>query len=223
MGGHIQDSGRTDWNTPKHIIETCREFFNTVGFLGIALDPCSNDTSLVNAITSYKLPLNDGLIDSWDFPTIFVNPPYGRSLVHPVTKRILSPSIVDMDEFLDLPVDIGRLYDWYKNKYRLNTAAAKKAGNSSTTISNWVKRANEANINHDSEVIMIIPAAVDTRHWQKIIFPNAAAINFLKGRVHFDGLGPAPMACALVYFGSYAETFCVKTKELGSTINLRNE
>jgi len=43
----------------------------------IALDPCSNKWSIVNAETEYQLPDRDGLSESWDYPTIYVNPPYG--------------------------------------------------------------------------------------------------------------------------------------------------
>lgn len=47
-------------------------------FLGhINLDPCSNEYSVVKADVEYRLP-KDGLLESWDFPTIYVNPPYGR-------------------------------------------------------------------------------------------------------------------------------------------------
>lgn len=40
------------------------------------MDPCSNTESSVGALTTYQLP-TDGLNESWDFPTIYVNPPYG--------------------------------------------------------------------------------------------------------------------------------------------------
>ncbi|MFN0067167.1 MAG: DNA N-6-adenine-methyltransferase, partial [Limisphaerales bacterium] len=43
----------------------------------IDLDPCSNENSIVSADTEYQLPEHDGLRESWDFPKIYVNPPYG--------------------------------------------------------------------------------------------------------------------------------------------------
>lgn len=62
-----------DWNTPIEYVEVIKNFF-----LGkIYLDPCSNEFSLVNAEIEYKLPKN-GLEESWNYPTIYVNPPYGR-------------------------------------------------------------------------------------------------------------------------------------------------
>jgi hypothetical protein len=43
----------------------------------IALDPCSNVYSLVHADKEFSLPQNDGLKESWNYPTIYMNPPYG--------------------------------------------------------------------------------------------------------------------------------------------------
>lgn len=62
-----------DWGTPEKYICAVKQVFGG----SIALDPCSNEYSLVDAETEYALPLKDGLKESWDFPTIFVNPPYG--------------------------------------------------------------------------------------------------------------------------------------------------
>lgn len=62
-----------DWNTPPRIIESVKEVFKGE----IDLDPCSNEDSVVNARIEYTLPDNDGLQSSWDYKTIFVNPPYG--------------------------------------------------------------------------------------------------------------------------------------------------
>lgn len=62
-----------DWCTPPSIIQSVREVFGG----SIALDPCSNEHSLVGAETEYVLPTHDGLVESWDYPTIYVNPPYG--------------------------------------------------------------------------------------------------------------------------------------------------
>ncbi len=43
----------------------------------IDLDPCSSEYSIVQARVEYRLPEHDGLKESWDYPTIYVNPPYG--------------------------------------------------------------------------------------------------------------------------------------------------
>jgi hypothetical protein len=61
------------WCTPSKYVRAVRELFGG----RVALDPCSNPHSIVRADVEYALPETDGLAASWDFPTIFVNPPYG--------------------------------------------------------------------------------------------------------------------------------------------------
>lgn len=68
-------SDKKDWNTPPKLIQPITEFFGG----RIDLDPCSNETSLVNARTSFVLPNKNGLNEKWNEKTIFVNPPYGRN------------------------------------------------------------------------------------------------------------------------------------------------
>lgn len=62
-----------DWSTPLKYVNVVRKFFGGK----IHLDPCSNHYSIVNAQVEYCLPKHDGLRESWNFPTIYVNPPYG--------------------------------------------------------------------------------------------------------------------------------------------------
>lgn len=70
-------SKNKSWNTPPKYIKLIEEFLGV-----IELDPCSNEYSMINAVNKYILP-TDGLKESWNFKTIFVNPPYGKS---PETK-----------------------------------------------------------------------------------------------------------------------------------------
>jgi hypothetical protein len=67
-----------DWGTPLKYVQAVREFFGGA----IQLDPCSNHHSLVNAQVEYCLPAHDGLAESWNFATIYVNPPYGLDRKH---------------------------------------------------------------------------------------------------------------------------------------------
>ena len=67
---HISD--KKDWNTPPKYIKLIKELFGQID-----LDPCSNETSMVDSKVRYILPTN-GLNESWDYKKIFVNPPYGR-------------------------------------------------------------------------------------------------------------------------------------------------
>lgn len=66
-------SASQSWCTPPKYVRAVRQVFDG----RIALDPCSNQHSLVHAEVEYRLPECDGLHCSWDFPTIYVNPPYG--------------------------------------------------------------------------------------------------------------------------------------------------
>lgn len=61
------------WGTPPKYVNAVRKMFEEE----IQLDPCSNQYSLVGAKTEYQLPEQDGLKESWQYETIFVNPPYG--------------------------------------------------------------------------------------------------------------------------------------------------
>lgn len=70
--GRTINSLSKDWGTPEKYVTAVRK---VLGF--IHLDPCSNTYSIVNAKTEYLLPIN-GLKETWNFPTIYVNPPYGR-------------------------------------------------------------------------------------------------------------------------------------------------
>lgn len=63
------------WWTPKKYVDAVKKVF----WWEIELDPCSNEYSIVNAKTEYTLPKNDWLKDSWNYKTIYVNPPYGIS------------------------------------------------------------------------------------------------------------------------------------------------
>ena len=69
-----KNSGQTqDWGTPEKYVKAIKRFFDGQ----IHLDPCSNCHSIVMAQVEYRLPAQDGLRLTWNFPTIYVNPPYG--------------------------------------------------------------------------------------------------------------------------------------------------
>ena len=73
-GRNNAESLSQSWCTPAKYVDAVREFFRGV----IELDPCSNRYSIVKARIEYLLPHVDGLAASWNYPTIYVNPPYGR-------------------------------------------------------------------------------------------------------------------------------------------------
>lgn len=71
------------WCTPQQYVEAVQECFGG----RIDLDPCSNRHSVVHAQIEYCLPDRDGLAESWDYPTIYVNPPYGRDKIRGTSIR----------------------------------------------------------------------------------------------------------------------------------------
>ena len=71
--GRAVTSQSVDWCTPPKYVEAVRRVFDGV----IELDPCSNEWSLVGANVEWTPPTNDGLVEDWEFNTVYVNPPYG--------------------------------------------------------------------------------------------------------------------------------------------------
>ena len=72
-----------DWGTPQIYVNAVKKVFEGE----IALDPCSSEYSIVNAKIEYMLPKLDGLRESWDYPTVYVNPPYGINKKNGTTIR----------------------------------------------------------------------------------------------------------------------------------------
>ena len=71
--GRTVNTQSQSWGTPLKYVKAVKSFFGG----SISLDPCSNEYSIVDAETEYLLPKNDGLKEDWNFPTIYINPPYG--------------------------------------------------------------------------------------------------------------------------------------------------
>lgn len=71
--GRTTNTLSLDWGTPEKYVNAVRECFGGQ----IDLDPCSNSYSIVNARVEFRLPKQDGLKERWNYPTIYVNPPYG--------------------------------------------------------------------------------------------------------------------------------------------------
>lgn len=81
-GRHVNTLSQS-WCTPHKYVIAIKRFWNGQ----IALDPCSNEHSVVHAEVEYSLPEHDGLKESWDYPTIYVNPPYGADRVRGTTIK----------------------------------------------------------------------------------------------------------------------------------------
>ena len=80
--GRTVNSASHHWGTPSEYVQAVRQVLGE-----IALDPCSNRYSVVGATTAYCLPETDGLHATWNFPTIYVNPPYGADRERGTTIR----------------------------------------------------------------------------------------------------------------------------------------
>lgn len=71
--GRTVNSQNVNWCTPPKYVEAVKKVFGGE----IELDPCSNQWSIVAAKVNFMLPQQDGLTEEWNFPSIYVNPPYG--------------------------------------------------------------------------------------------------------------------------------------------------
>ena len=88
---------------------------------------------------------------------------------------------------------------------------------------NWLHKAYEETQKKCSQAVCLIPARTDTRVWQNVIFKNAIAICFIKGRLKFgNSKDSAPFPSALIIFGNeLEETQKECLNNLGYLINLK--
>ncbi len=83
FAGRSVNSQSHHWCTPPQYVAAVKRVFG--GEIG--LDPCSNQESVVGAKCEFMLPETDGLAEEWDFPSIYVNPPYGADRARGTTIR----------------------------------------------------------------------------------------------------------------------------------------
>ncbi len=173
--GQTVISQKQSWGTPHKYVVAVKDVFGG----HITLDPCSNKWSIVEANTEYRLPNLDGLLETWDFPTVYVNPPYG---------------------------------------------ADRERG---TTIKDWLCKCTHAFKHYGAEVLALVPVATNTSHWKEYVWGQAISVCFLSDtRLHFlmegrdEGKG-APMACAMIYWGTPYERFQRVFTEFGAVVDIR--
>jgi hypothetical protein len=201
LAGHIADAKNTNWCTPKLILDPVRRVFGGT----IHLDPCSNAQATVGALVNYTLPEHDGLVENWNYPTIFVNMPFGRSYMHAECKTICIVRHTNVKK--------KKVAEYVCPRCERVLSRPQVKGSS---IADWVARCSHAykDSGGDASVIALMPAAVSTRHMQHFVFATAQAMCYLNSRLHFDGLpgesiqhNTAPMDCCLPYWGPDPEAF----------------
>lgn len=116
---------------------------------------------------------------------------------------------------------------WNYNSIYINPPYGKGLNN--TTIKDWFKKAYEAYIKYDSEVIMLVPVATNTRHWKDYVYNKACSICFLSDtRVKFRINGNennkgSPMSCCFIYYGNRYIEFRDVMSVVGNTIQLKDK
>ncbi|MCX6896153.1 MAG: DNA N-6-adenine-methyltransferase [Verrucomicrobia bacterium] len=95
-----------------------------------------------------------------------------------------------------------------------------------TGIKQWIQRCEQSNSMHGSEVLALVPVAVNTTHWKKHVFGKARSLCFLADtRLKFlvngtDGGKGAPMACCMIYWGTDHERFVRVFHKYGAVVPL---
>ena len=121
--GRTVNSQSQDWGTPHKYVDAVKKVFGGK----IDLDPCSSEYSIVKAEVEYQLPEQDGLKETWDYPTIYVNPPYGSdrergtSIKHWLGKCAEAHEMFDADVIALIPVAANTGH-WKKSVFGRATA-----------------------------------------------------------------------------------------------------
>jgi len=136
-------------------------------------------------------------------------------------------SIVNARVEYQLPRKNGLKMSWDYQKIYVNPPyGLDKEQN--TSIKDWIRLCAQAHQQHDSDVLALIPVAVNTRHWKEYIFGKANSVCFLADtRLKFIINGDeenkgAPMACAMVYWGKDTEKFYNIFSKFGAVVNITN-
>lgn len=133
-------------------------------------------------------------------------------------------SIVNSTIKFIYPKQDGLILDWNFKTIYVNPPYGK--GLNGTSIKDWFKKSYYANLYYQSEIIMLVPVATNTKHWKDYVFNKATAICFLSDtRVKFRINGNennkgSPMSCCLIYYGNRIDRFKEITSNVGNTIEL---
>lgn len=139
---------------------------------------------------------------------MYVNPPYGKMWSHCLNGKVTYVDIKERKNLLE-----SNESKWIKENLKM------------VSIYDWIKKCWNTAQSPGNEVIALIPAYVDTYTWHDWIWGKATSICFFKGRIRFElpngKSGPAPMACALIYWGKENERFSEIFSQYGEVITLQ--
>ena len=162
------------WATPQDFFDKLDKEFH------FTLDPCCVPETA--KCDTYFTPKEDGLKQSWQGHTVFMNPPYGKP------EKACKPNCKKKK-----CVERG----FHIEKYVPGQA-------------DWIKKAYEESLN-GTTVVCLIPSRTDTDVWNDYCM-KASEIRFVKGRLKFgEGDSPAPFPSAIVVFNGNNECLKVST------------
>ena len=134
-------------------------------------------------------------------------------------------SVVNAKVEYRLPQHDGLKASWDFKKIFVNPPYGKDRLRG-TGIKGWLQRCEIANATYGSEVLALVPVAVNTTHWKKYVFGKARSLCFLADtRLKFlvngkDGGKGAPMACCMIYWGTDHERFVKFFHRYGAVLPL---
>jgi hypothetical protein len=134
-------------------------------------------------------------------------------------------SIVKAKTEYRLPEQDGLKESWNYKKIFVNPPYGRDQQRG-TNIKIWIHRCALAHKTYGSEVLALVPVAVNTAHWKQFIFGKARSVCFLADtRLRFlvsgaDGGKGAPMACCMVYWGTNHDRFLKVFGKYGAVVPL---
>lgn len=136
-------------------------------------------------------------------------------------------SIVNARIEYQLPRRNGLKQSWNYQKIYVNPPYGLDKEHN-TSIKDWLKRCAYAHHHYNSEILALVPVAVNTKHWKEYIFGKANSVCFLadtrlKFIINGDGENKgAPMACAMVYWGKNGNRFYDIFSKFGAVVDITN-
>jgi phage N-6-adenine-methyltransferase len=89
-------------------------------------------------------------------------------------------------------------------------------------IRDWIERASKQAKKHDSTIVCLVPARVETK-WFFLIWKKASAVVFIKGRLKFSQQkNVAPFPSCLAIFGKKTKSQMEKLSKIGQVIDLES-